>query len=189
MTLTGSNVTTMHGTVYDPYGKLSLTGSGSSFDGLFEADTINLTGSNLTFTGEGASGTPTSPYTIGSAATPPILPTSSASGATPLNLTFSNPNSDTVQVSSLTVAITSITDPHGHEISQLNGGSGTCNTSNYQLQNYSGSTFQIPVGSSSLQSLSIPQSQWPSVRWVNDPVHNQDACEQDTLHFSFTGSP
>ena len=65
VTLTGSNVTTMHGTVYDPYGKLSLTGSSSSFDGLFEADTITLSGSNLTFTGEGASGTPTSPYTIG----------------------------------------------------------------------------------------------------------------------------
>jgi hypothetical protein len=128
-------------------------------------------------------------YTIGAAAIPPILPTTSPSGATPINLTFQNPNTDTDQVTTLTIAITSITDTHGNEISQLNGGSGTCATTQYQLKDYSGGTFYIPVGSSSLQSLSIPQSQWPSVRWVDDIAHNQDACEQATLHFSFTGSP
>lgn len=141
-----------------------------------------------------------SPYTISAAINGSLAP----GGATlPIDLIFNSPNSGNggsgvngTQVGSLTVSISGITDPLNHEISELNGGSGTCKTSNYTVTQFTGSyPFYIPFGisdfngSHSTQSLGYTNTaQWPSIRMLNSGG-NQDACRNATVHLSLGGHP
>ena len=123
-------------------------------------------------------------YTISGTLTSPIWPTNAATG-TPINVTFNNPNSDSVRVSSLTVSITSITAPHATPLL-------TCTTADFAVTQFTGSyPFYIPVGASSLSLLvpAIPSTQWPTVLWVNSATRNQDGCEGATITLSYTGAP
>ena len=79
---------------------MTLGGSGSTFDGFFEADTITISGSNNTFTGEG----PASYLTVSGNASPPVWP---GGPAVPIPLTFTNTNGNAQTVTSLTVTILS----------------------------------------------------------------------------------
>ena len=127
----------------------------------------------------------TSAYTLGIAPLAPLYPGATAQ---PVDVTFRNPNGDSVRVSSLGVRIVSITDARGAEISDLGGGSGACPAGDYEVAGFSGTPFEIPPGASSLQSLAIPQSRWPRVRWIDSATRNQDACQAATIHFSLTGA-
>ena len=127
-------------------------------------------------------------YTIGSALAGPIVP---GAPVTPINLTFSNPNSDSVQVSSVTVSISSVT-----------GGSNTpnaCTVSDFAITQYSGSyPFYVPAGSSSLATITpaIPQNKWPTIRMLDrqdTPAGsgngNQDGCVGAHIHLTYQSTP
>jgi len=139
------------------------------------------------------------PYTISAAISGSLYP---GAAALPIDLIFNSPNSGNggsgvngTQVGSLSVSISGITDPSNHEISELNGGSGTCKTSNYAVTQFSGSyPFYLPFGvsdfngSHSSQSLGYTNTaQWPSIRMLDNG--NQDACRNATIHLSFGGHP
>ena len=100
--------------------------------------------------------------------------------ASPLNLTFSNPNDDAVAVSILTVAIVSVTAP--------NASAGfPCSTADYSVTQFSGFfPVAVPPGSSSsLQSIGYPQSAWPAVKMLETGV-NQNGCEGATVNLAFS---
>jgi trimeric autotransporter adhesin len=131
---------------------------------------------SLTFTIGGA----VLPYTIGANPIATLYPGVPASAASKIDVTFNNPNSDTVKVTTLTVTVTSVT-----------GGTGvprSCTPSDYAVTNYTGSPFYIPVGSSSLSTISpaISQSSWPTIRMLDNG--NQDGCRGATVHLSFSGN-
>ena len=119
------------------------------------------------------------PYTMG---TNPIAPLYPGAGiASKIDVTFSNTNSDTVKVSTLTVSITTVT-----------GGTGvprSCTAADYALTNYTGSSFFIPVGSSSLSTIipAIPSSTWPTIRMLD--TGDQSGCRTAVVHLHFTGNP
>jgi hypothetical protein len=115
------------------------------------------------------------PYTIG---TNPIGTLYPGGPTSKIDLTFHNPNGDTVKVSSLTVGVSSVT-----------GGSGnprSCDASDYAVTNYAGSSFFIPVGDSSLSSLGIPSANWPTIRMLDNG--NQDGCRGATVHLDLSGN-
>lgn len=117
------------------------------------------------------------PYTIGMKPLSGLYPGASAQ---PIDLTFDNQNTDTVLVTTLTVQITSIT-----------GGSNlpnACTAADYEVTNYAGGAFEIPVGQSSLSSLGITQSAWPTIRMKNTAA-NQDGCRNATVNLTFEGKP
>lgn len=113
------------------------------------------------------------PYQMGGSAIGVLQP---GGPAQPIDVTFDNPNSDTVLVTTLSVAVTGVS-----------GGAGSCSASDFAATDFSGSPFEIPSGASDLGSISIPQAQWPTIRMLDDGV--QDGCAGATVALSFAGTP
>ena len=112
--------------------------------------------------------------------TKPIADLYPGAPASKIDVTFSNPNTDTVKVTTTAIAVSSVT-----------GGSGlprACTPSDYRVTDYTGSSFFIPIGASSLSTISpaIPSSSWPTIRMLDNG--NQDGCEGATVHLSLTGA-
>lgn len=138
------------------------------------------------------------PYTICPASSPcAVGPLSPGAAASPINVTFSSPNSGNggsgvngTQVSNLAMAITSITG--------ASPGPNPCTAADYVITQFSGTyPFYVPFGPSSLSSIGfVTPSQWPSIRMLNraDSVPgngsgNQNACKGAVVHLSFQGTP
>jgi hypothetical protein len=136
------------------------------------------------------------PYTIGAAINGSLGPNGPA---LPIDLIFTSTNvgNGGTQIANVDVQIGSITDPGGHEISELNtsagNGTGTCKTSNYSIAQFSGAyPFYIQSGTSdfdgshSAQSLAFTdKSKWPSIRMTDSG--NQNACKGATIHLILKG--
>jgi outer membrane protein OmpA-like peptidoglycan-associated protein len=98
-----------------------------------------------------------------------------------IDLGFSNPNDDSVSLSSLTVSVKSISAPNA--TAQL-----PCAGSNFAVTQFGGGQpFSVPPGLSTLQSLGVAQSRWPTLRMI-ETHQNQDGCEGATLTLSYSGS-
>jgi len=105
-----------------------------------------------------------------------LYPTSAATGV-PINITFSNPNSDNVLVSSIHVTMVSLDTPNATPANP-------CDISEYGVTDFTGPPFQIPPGNSSLLSLSIPQATWPTVREIENGTP-QNGCIGATIHLKY----
>ena len=167
ITFSGGNDTFHKGTVYDPYGLLTYGGSGSTFDGFFEADTITISGSNNTFTGEG----PASYLTVSGNASAPVWPGGSP---VPIPLTFTNANNNAQTVTSLTVTIQS-------------GIPSGCAASDFTItaSNVSPATpLNVPGhGSVTLPAQGVTA---PTIQLADNG--NQNACEGATLTLGYTAT-
>lgn len=63
-----------------------------------------------------------------------------------------------------------------------------CTVSDFAVTQFSGTyPFEIPEGSSTLQSLGFAEDTWPTVRLVNRRV-NQDGCEGATITLAYSGA-
>jgi hypothetical protein len=83
----------------------------------------------------------------------------------PLNLTFNNPNQQTLQIEELLVAV-------------VGTSSAACHPNNFSATQYSGAyPIAIPRGASSLGSAVPNSSKWPRVGMVDKPTVNQDGCK------------
>ncbi|MBV8930343.1 MAG: hypothetical protein JO152_14570, partial [Mycobacteriaceae bacterium] len=115
------------------------------------------------------------PFSISGAPTQRLSPGSIAS---PINLTLSNPNNQPMNVTNLTVTVVG-----------TSAGS-NCSASNFAVQQFSG-TYPLALlknQTASLQAMGIPQPKWPTVRMVNFPTVNQDACKNVTVFLSYAGA-
>ena len=135
------------------------------------------------------------PYAISGDVAAPLYP---GAPAQPIDVAFASPNAgnggvgvDGSQVSSLTVAIASVT-----------GGSNspyTCTAADFVVTQYSGPyPFYVPFGASSLSSIMplLPLAEYPSIRMIDrhdtvpgDGTGNQDGCKGATIHLTYTGTP
>jgi hypothetical protein len=119
-------------------------------------------------------------YTIAGTASGLLYPTNAVTGV-PINLTFQNPNSDTVLVNSLTVAIASVSAPNATPTRP-------CTVADFAVTQFTGAYgFQVAVGTSSLQSLGFAQATWPTIRLVNRNA-NQDGCKGATVNLAYGGA-
>ena len=103
------------------------------------------------------------------------------SAAVYMNLSLTNPNSVTIYVTSLTVALS---------ISATHSGPNPCTPSDFDvthLQYTGGYPIVLPPGTKTLSQLGYTQFQQPSIRMLDRPL-NQDACKGATLNFTYTGS-
>jgi hypothetical protein len=100
--------------------------------------------------------------------------------ATPLNLTLYNPNGSSLPVVGLTVVVTGVSAPNATQALP-------CDANDYAASPYSGGGFSLPPGTSTLASLGIPQSQWPTVRML-DRIANQNGCKGAAISLSYGGS-
>ncbi|MDQ1689096.1 MAG: hypothetical protein QOK42_2071 [Frankiaceae bacterium] len=115
------------------------------------------------------------PFSISGTSTGSMAPGSPGSA---IDLTLTNPNNQAMNITNLTVSVTG-----------TSAGS-NCSVSNFTVQQYSGS---YPLSLAKNQSISlsgrnIPQAQWPTVRLLNFPTINQDACKGASVYLSFTGA-
>jgi hypothetical protein len=96
-----------------------------------------------------------------------------------INLSFHNPNSYSLSFQSLAVSVQSVTKAVGAV-------AGPCAAANFATTDFSGAAFTLPPGDSSLSSLGIPTSQWPTIRML-ETGQNQDACKGASINFSYQG--
>jgi hypothetical protein len=117
------------------------------------------------------------PFTISTGTLPLLYP----GGPTDyLNLSLTNPNSVTIYLSSLNVALQSISVVHG--------GPNPCTAADFLLTQYSGGfPIILPPGTRTLSQLGYTQAQMPSIRMLDRP-QNQDACQNAILHYQYSGS-
>jgi hypothetical protein len=102
-------------------------------------------------------------------------------GTSNLDLSLRNPNSVTIYLSSLSVALPSITAPNAH-------GGLTCPPSDFVLTQYTGGfPIVLPPGTKTLSQLGFARAQMPSITMVDRPL-NQDGCKGATLNFSYSGN-
>lgn len=115
-----------------------------------------------------------SPFTISGTMTGLLAP-----GVTrAMDLTFTNPNNQDLTVSSLSVSVTSTSNPTG------------CATSNYTVTQFSGNYAALVVphnGTASLSGLGVPQAQWPKLGMLNTNA-NQNACKGATVNLTYIGT-
>jgi hypothetical protein len=122
-------------------------------------------------------------YTIGGSITTPLYPGGRPS---PIDLSFSNPNAGGsgaagVQVARFTVKIAAVSAPAA--TSQR-----PCAASDFAVTQFLGTyPFQIPEGSSTIQSLGFAVGMWPTVRLRNRPV-NQNGCKGATVTLAYSGA-
>jgi outer membrane protein OmpA-like peptidoglycan-associated protein len=100
--------------------------------------------------------------------------------ATPIDLSFSNPNDDSVAVSGLSVTIGSISTPNASTRFP-------CPDTDFKVTPFGGSTFSIPPGTSTLQSLHFSQSSWPAVQLL-ETNQNQNGCLGATVTLRYAAS-
>jgi hypothetical protein len=105
-------------------------------------------------------------------------------GATvPLNLAIANPNNKSLALNSLSVSIATITRTPTAVAAGL-----PCTAADYVVTNYSGQyPLNVPVGSSSLQTIGIAPALWPRIAML-DTTKNQDGCKGATLQFAYSGA-
>jgi len=124
------------------------------------------------------------PYTVGGSTTAPLYPGGRPS---PIDLSFSNSNAGGsgaagVLVANLIVRISAISAPAATP-------QRPCRASDFAVTQFLGAyPFQIPEGSSTLQSLGFPENTWPTVRLRNRPV-NQNGCKGATVMLAYAGTP
>jgi len=98
-----------------------------------------------------------------------------------LDLALTNPNGVTIYLSSLNVALASISAPNAH-------GGLTCTPADFSLAQYSGGfPIVLPPGTKTLSQLGYTGAQLPSIRMLDRPL-NQDGCRGATLNFTYSGS-
>lgn len=96
----------------------------------------------------------------------------------PVDLVLSNPNSQSISVTNLSIAA-SISVPATK--------AGGCSSADFAVTQYSGTyPFTLPAGTTKL-SLLVPQSQLPTVRML-DTKYNQDDCKSQTVTLTFSGT-
>jgi hypothetical protein len=118
-------------------------------------------------------------FTISGDTTSPLAPGVSQ----PIGLTLSNPNSQSLSVTNLSVTISSITRTSTAVAQGL-----PCTAADFAITQYSGPyPLAIPAGSASLSSLGIPSSQWPKISML-DTSANQDGCKGVSLVLAYSGS-
>lgn len=95
-----------------------------------------------------------------------------------LDLGLVNPNSQALSITNLTVTVASVTK----------AGTGVCTTSDYAVQQYSGS-YPLVVGGRSSTSLSAlsPSASWPRLVMVNTNT-DQSGCKGAALRLALTGA-
>ena len=95
-----------------------------------------------------------------------------------MDLSLTNPNSVTIYITSLAVALSIPASP----------GPNPCIAADFVLSQYSGGyPIILPPGTKTLSLLGYTQAQMPSIRMLNRPL-NQDACKSATLNFAYSGS-
>lgn len=117
-------------------------------------------------------------FTINGDGTSPLFP---GAPAQPINLRFTNTNTSALSVMSLTVTIQSVNAPNATALHP-------CSTSDYVVAPYSGTyPFTMPSGSSTLQSIGIPNTKWPTIRMVETNI-NQNGCAGASITVAYLGS-
>ena len=123
------------------------------------------------------------PYSISGTVSTPLYP---GADAQPIDLTFSNPNAGgipdgDVKVTSLTVAVSSVTGPNV-------GVLGPCDASDFAVTQFTGGSFFVHPGTTALSSYFPSSSVWPTIRLINKPS-NQDGCKGASVTLSYGGTP
>ena len=100
----------------------------------------------------------------------------------PIDLTLSNPNDRPIRVTSLSVAIASVTAPHATVANP-------CGVSDFAVAQLPGAaSFTIPAHSSrTLATLGLAPAQMPSLSMINSAA-NQDGCKGATVRLSYGGT-
>lgn len=104
-------------------------------------------------------------------------------GATaPINLTLTNPNDRPIRITSLSIAIASITAPRANSTLP-------CTSADFQVaQPLGAASLVVPAHSSrTLAALGLTNSQLPSLGMLNT-ADNQDGCKGATLALSYGGT-
>lgn len=115
-------------------------------------------------------------FTVGGNLTSPLYPGTSE----PLNLTFTNPNSFPITISSGAVAAGNIT---------VTANQAGCAGSNFAVVQGLTVSVTIPAHQltpESLSALGVAQGNWPVIKMI-DTNANQDACEGATLTLTYSG--
>lgn len=166
-----------------------------------------ISGSSSTLQVTTASSTPTGTYTLqinasgpnGSGASPQVASVQlvvankgkpfSISGSldqllgigavgTPINLVLSNPNNQAIGITNLTVTVVGTSAGNA------------CDASNFDVRQTLSAAYPITLAKSqtaSLQQLAVQQSSWPTLRLLDDPTRNQDACKGVSVYLSYSG--
>ncbi|HMA47372.1 MAG TPA: hypothetical protein VKP11_09255 [Frankiaceae bacterium] len=100
----------------------------------------------------------------------------------PLDLTLTNPNDRPIRVTSLSVAIATVTAPHASVARP-------CGVADFVVAQLPGAaSFTIPAHSSrTLTALGLAPSSMPSLSMVNSAA-NQDGCKGATVGLSYGGT-
>jgi hypothetical protein len=100
----------------------------------------------------------------------------------PLDLTLTNLEDVDLSISSLVVAVASVSAPEADP-------SHTCGTADFSIEQFSGAMgFTLPaMSSASLGELGFAASEWPKVSMLNLPV-NQDGCKAASFSLAFAGA-
>jgi hypothetical protein len=100
----------------------------------------------------------------------------------PIDLTLTNPNGRPIRVTSLSVAIASVTAPQATVIRP-------CGIADFAVAQLSGAaSFTIPAHSSrTLTALGLAPAQMPSLSMINS-ADNQDGCKGATVGLSYGGT-
>lgn len=117
-------------------------------------------------------------FTINGNGATPLYP---GAPALPINLGFSNTNPGSLSITALTVSVQSVNSPQADP-------QHPCTTADYAVGQYTGAyPVTMPAGSSTLQSLGIASSKWPTVRMI-DSNSNQNGCAGASITLAYTGS-
>lgn len=97
----------------------------------------------------------------------------------PIDLQIENPNSGSLTITSLAVAVAGVDAPRATA-------SLPCTASDFSVQQYSGLLPLViaPNTMVSLQQLGVPESDWPEVSMI-DRASNQDGCQGASLALSY----
>jgi len=127
-------------------------------------------------TGQGTDGV--SPFGITGGVSGLLQPGDTA----PLNLTLTNPNDRPIRVTSLSVAITTVTAPRATLANP-------CGVADFLVAQLPGAaSFTIPAHSSrTLTTLGLAPAQMPSLSMINS-ADNQDGCKGATVGLSYGGT-
>ena len=100
-----------------------------------------------------------------------------------LDLVLTNPNNQPVQITNLTVAVSSVVKASSAPANRA------CTPADYAAVQFSGS-YPLSLGagqSVSLSGLGIPSSQWPALTML-DTASNQDGCKGAGVSLTFSGA-
>jgi uncharacterized membrane protein len=92
-----------------------------------------------------------------------------------IDVSITNSNSQTMQVTSLTVTLTGTSNP-------------ACTLDNFRVTQFTG-TYPLSVPARSARTLSqlgVPRSAWPALTLLDRPV-NQNACKNNSLALQYSG--